>query len=316
MRTVFLYKTIFVIHFFIAIGMANAIDLDVTSLRVTISKPDTSHSLVFQPLQSPANASFDQKTVFNLTPLNNERLGVFVDVNGIEIGYAVDVFNNEQETKTQNFLFSYRKWQHSKITFNYQTLEGLQTQAESLFSNDVENTFLPNTKSSKVELFGLHNLHTFNNKESLFGHFFLNRPKLSHEFDWSVSMVGGWSLKRLSLSSPSSIVFQPQFLTQNLSAVGRLDSDSISATVGPMLSLSFAHNIHFFSEYKYGAGYISNKNDETGFKQSGDEKSRAFGAGVSWTSADKKNLVLLRGWQQTGRHINTSFGDLSVVRFF
>ena len=75
-------------------------------------------------------------------------------------------------------------------------------------------------------------------------------------------------------------------------------------------------NIHFFVEYKLGAGYISNKNADIGFKESGDEKSKALGAGFSWTSIDKKTLVLLRAWDQKGRHINTSFGDLSVVRFF
>ena len=311
MKTPYLPKLVVLSFLLVVTSKAFAIELDVTSVRVTLSKPDTSHSLIYKDPNQPG-----QKSVFNLTPLNNERLGLFVDVNGIEIGYAVDVFNDDVETKTQNLLFSYRKWQNHRITFNYQTLEGLQTQAENLSGSGIEEQFLNQSKSTKIELFGLHNLYTFNNKTSLFEHFFLNRPKLSSEFDWSLSLVAGWSLKRLSLESKESIVFQPSFIPENLPNVTRLDSDSANVSAGPLLLVSFAHNIHFFAEYKYGAGYISNKNSELGFKESGDEKNSAVGAGVSWTSSDKKTLVLLRAWDQKGRHINTSFGDLSVVRFF
>jgi hypothetical protein len=306
-----LVKILPVFILFCISSAAFAVDFDLTSIRVTVSKPNTSHSLIYTNPAIP-----DAKSVFNLVPQNNERLGIFADINGIEIGYAVDVFEDETETKTQNFLFSYRKWKHSKITLNYQTLKGLDTQAENLSGDGLENQFLIETKSTKTELFGLHNLYTFDNKDSLFEHFFLNRPKLSSQFDWSVSVVADWSLKRVSLTSADSIVFQPQFISEDLPAITRLDSDSINATVGPMLSLSFPRNIHFFVEYKLGAGYISNKNADIGFKESGDEKSKALGAGFSWTSIDKKTLVLLRAWDQKGRHINTSFGDLSVVRFF
>lgn len=289
---------------------AFAFELEFTSFRATLSKPDTSHTLIFEPIIG------EQKTAFLLTPVKNERLGFFVDVNGVEIGYAVDVFADEVETKTENFLFSYRKWKHSRITFNFQTLEGLNTEAENLSAIGTQSRFFTNSKSTKIELFGLHNLYTFNDGQSLFEHFFLNQPKHSDRFDWAVSIVGGWSYKNVKLENQDSIVFQASFLNQQISQVNELKSDSISVNLGPLLSLSLPHNFHFFAEYKLGRGYINNKDELSGLKESGNEKAKAFGAGFSWTSKDKKTLVLLRGWNQKGRHIETSFGDLSVVRFF
>lgn len=288
-----------------------AVEWDIRSARLTLSKPDTSHTLISRSQTTP-----EEKSVFNLTPQNNERLGLFLDINGVEIGYAVDVFDNTVETKTQNFLISYRKWKHSKITFNYQTLEGLDIEAENLSGVGFQEQFSPFTESKKIELFGLHNLHTFNDKESLFGHFFLNRPKLSNQFDWALSIVGGWSLKRLSLKNPNSILFTPEFASQDISSVTELNSTSINANIGPLLSIGLPRNFHMFAEFKVGTGHINNANKNAGLKDSGNEKASAIGAGLSWTSASKKTLVLLRGWRQKGRHVETSFGDLSVVRFF
>ncbi|GLR70372.1 hypothetical protein [Agaribacter marinus] len=294
---------------------AFAFEWNITSLRTTVSKPDTSHTLIFEPPNST-----DQKTAFLLTPVNNERLGFFVDVNGIEIGYAVDVFHDEVETKTQNFLFSYRKLKHAKITLNYQILKGLNTEIEDLSIGNTnvgfESQFLENTKSTKIELFGQHNLYTFNDKASVFEHFFLNRPKLSNHFDWSVSIVGGWSFKHLSLESPESILTQPSFLNDAVPTVGNLESNSFNVNVGPFLSVNLPNNFNAFAEYKVGRGHIRNTSAENGLKESGDEKANAIGAGISWTSKDQKTLILLRGWNQKGRHIETSFGDLSIVRFF
>lgn len=286
-------------------------DLDLKSIRVTLSKPDTSHSLVFTD-----NNAIEPKIRFNLQPLNNERIGVFVDVNDIEIGYSLDVFENDTETKTQNFILSYRKWKDSRITFNYQILEGLQTKVQKLSGDGFDSEFSEFTTSTKVELFGLHNLHTFGENESLFEHFFLNRPRLSQSFDCSLSILGGWSIKHLSLENDESIIFQPPFLTQILAPVTKQNSFSASASVGPFLSINLPNNVNFFAEYRVGAGYIHNLSGETNLKQSGDDKQRAAGMGISWTSSDQKTLVLLRGWQQKGRHVDTSFGDLSVLRFF
>lgn len=299
--------------------MANAahcFEFDVTSFRATLSKPNTSHTLIYE---TPGIDG--QKTVFNLTPLNNERLGFFVDINNIEVGYAVDVFDNTQQTKTQDFLFSYRQFKHSRITLNYQTLEGLNTKAENVRGSGEEQRFLSNSKSSKIELFGLHNVYTFGEGHSLFEHFFLNRPLLSRSFGWALSVAAGWSVKRLSLKSATSILFDAAFIEQNVPAVSALNSTSFSANIGPLLSVNLPNNFNAFAEYKFGKGYIDlqsprNNNNPAGLKQSGDEKSAAFGGGFSWTSPDKKTLVLARGWNQKGRHIETSFGDLSVLRFF
>lgn len=290
---------------------AFAFDFNIISLRSTLSKPDTSQSLNYE-----SNGSPEQKILYHLSPTNNERLGFFLDVNDIEIGYAVDVFKDDIETSTQNFLISYRKLKNSRITFNYQTLEGLNNLTENLSGEGLSTQFTDATKSTKLELFGQHNLYTFSEKESLFEHFFLNKPKLSHSFDWSLSIVGGWSVKRLSLEAPGSILVDVDFVNPTPAPVSKLDSVSYSADVGPFLSVSLPDNFHFFAEYKIGKGHIKNLNDSGNLKESGDEKARAIGAGLSWTSPNQKALVLLRAWRQEGRHIETSFGDLSFVWFF
>ena len=288
-----------------------AFDWDIISLRTTLSRPDTSQSLIHRGLGED-----EQKTLFHLSPTNNERLGFFLDINGIEVGYAVDVRKDDIETDTQNFLLSYRKLKNARITLNYQTLEGLTTRAEHLSGTGATQVFSPQTKSTKLELFGQHNLYTFGNKASLFEHFFLNRPQLSHQFDWSLGINAGWSIKRLKLEATDSILIDTAFLTTPAERVNQLDSVSYSADVGPFLSISAPNNLHFFAEYKWGKGVIENLSDRVDLKESGDEKARAYGLGMSWTSPDEKLLVLLRGWKQEGRHVETSFGDLSAVYFF
>lgn len=291
---------------------ALAFDLDIISLRSTLSRPDTSQSLTYRNPDDPS-----KKVVFNLTPTNNERLGFFLDINGIEIGYDVDVSKDDIETDTKNFLIAYRKWKYSRIAFNYQVLEGLSTEAENLGGPGRANRFLSNTKSTKVEIFGQHSLYTFGDGEPLFEHFFLNRPVLSDGFDWSLSIAGGWSLKYLSLESSNSILFDTDFFAQPIGQITRLESFSANANIGPFLSVKFPNNFHFFTEYRVGSGHIENLNRPVeGLKESGEDKATAIGAGFSWTSSSKKTVILLRAWEQKGRHIDTSFGDLSVVRYF
>lgn len=308
-----IYRIIYLCGFVISLVSLHckAVDWDVISLRTTLSRPDTSQSLIYR---SPSDA--DQKTLFHLSPTNNERIGVFLDINDIEIGYAVDARKDDIETDTQIFLVSYRKLKHSRITLNYQTLDGLEARVENLSGPGQQTDFLAQTKSTKIELFGQHNLYTFGGKTSTFEHFFLNRPKLSSHFDWSLSINGGWSIKRLSLESPTSLVFDTDFIDEAPNPVTKLDSVSYSGDIGPFLSIQAPHNIHFFAEYKFGHGVIENLSDVDNLKESGDEKARAYGAGISWTSQDEKLLMLIRGWKQEGRHVETSFGDLSVVYFF
>ncbi|WP_448553510.1 hypothetical protein [Thalassotalea montiporae] len=288
-----------------------AIDWDIISLRTTLSRPDTSQSLIYR-----STDGVEQKALFHLSPTNNERIGFFLDINDIEIGYAVDARKDDIETDTQNILISYRKLKNTRIVLNYQTLEGLQTRVENLIGPGQQSDFFTQTKSTKIELFGQHNLYTFGGKTSAFEHFFLNRPKLSSHFDWSLSINGGWSIKRLSLESNSSLIFDTDFVNVDDRPKTELDSISYSGDIGPFLSVQAPNNIHFFAEYKFGKGTIKNLSNVDNLKESGDEKARAYGAGLSWTSQNEKFLVLLRAWKQEGRHIQTSFGDLSVVYFF
>lgn len=292
-------------------ALAFDFDFDLKSIRTTISNPSTSHTLIYDDL-----ARSNQKTLFSLEPINNQRVGVFFDINDVEIGYSADIFNDDVETKTQDVLLSYRKFKNSKITFNYQTLEGLQSTARNLSGNQTDQFFSENTRSTKFELSGQHNFYTFNNEESLFEHFFLNRPKLSNKFDVALSVVGAWSFKHVSLENKDNIVFQADFLNSSAPQATKLISNSYGASIGSLISFSLPHNVHMFAEYKVGKGNIRNIDPELGLKDSGDEKVEAYGAGISWTSSNKKLMVVLRAWEQTGRHIDTSFGDLSVIKFF
>ena len=292
-------------------GSVLAFDFDLKSVRTTISNPSTSHALIYDDLDGS-----NQKILFSLEPINNQRVGVFFDINDIEIGYSADIFEDDVETKTQDILLSYRKFKNYKITFNYQTLEGLQSTASNLSGNQTDQIFSQNTRSTKFELSGQHNFYTFNNKESLFEHFFLNRPKLSSKFDLSLSVVGAWSFKHVSLENKDNIVFQADFLSSPVPQITKLISNSYGASIGSLLSFSLPHNVHVFAEYKLGKGHIQNTNPGLGLKDSGGEKVEAYGGGISWTSSNKKLMVVLRAWEQTGRHIDTSFGDLSVIKFF
>jgi len=111
-------------------------------------------------------------------------------------------------------------------------------------------------------------------------------------------------------------VFGCGFLNWSAPQVTKLISNSYGASIGSLLSFSLPHNVHVFAEYKVGKGNIRNTDPGLGLKDSGGEKVAAYGGGISWTSDNKKLMVVLRAWEQTGRHIDTSFGDLSVIKFF
>lgn len=286
-------------------------DWQINSVRISLSKPQTFHSLIYSS-ESPK----DTKVNFELEPINNERIGVFVDLNGIELGYAIDVINDERQTKTEDFIFSYKDFRHTRLILNYQTLEGFNTNGLNLLNEQqAQSEFLADTKSTKIELSGIHDFYTFYG-ESLFEHFFLNRPKLSRSNRIGLSLAGGWSYKRLSLETDSNLIFTPKFLENSVQSINKIEAHSIDFSVGPLLSMSLKNNVHMFAEFKVGKGYFRNLDKDNQLKRSGNEEIYAAGGGASWTSSSKKTLVLLRGWIQQGRHVDTSFGDLSVIRFF
>lgn len=285
--------------------------LKINSVRLTFSKPQTIHSLIFSEL-SPNEAKIN----FELEPVNNERFGVFVDLNGIEIGYAVDFINDDTQTKTEDLHFSYKGFKHSKITFNYQTLEGLETNALNLLDESQSETlFSEDQKSTKFELFGIHDLYTFYG-ESLFDHFFLNKPKLSNSTRVGLSLVSGWSYKNFVLESEENLLFKPSFLTNEVTEFDEIKAQSFDFSVGPLLSVHLKNNIHMFAEAKFGKGYFRNSDNNSQLKRSGNEDIYSFGGGVSWTTKSKETIFLLRGWQKRARHVETFFGDLSVIHYF
>jgi len=307
MRTLLLNYLLFYTSFL----SANTFDWKVNSIRFTFSKPQTFHSLIY--LQSDPSR---EKINFELEPVNNERFGVFVDLNGVEIGYATDFINNNKQTKTEDFLFSYKGFKHSKITLNYQTLEGLETNALNFLNeSQQESLFSPSTKSTKFELLGVHDLYTFFG-ESLFDHFFLNRPQLSESNKFGLSLISSWSYKNLSLESDENLLFKPEYLNNPIDTIQDIRGESFDFSIGPLLSVHLKNNIHMFAEAKVGKGYFRNLDQNDQLKRSGNENVYSYGGGLSWTMDTNKTVFLLRAWQKEGRHVETFFGDLSMIHYF
>ena len=300
---------------FLAVGLLatplNAFEFDVKSVRVTLSKPQTFHSLVFSPDNDP-----NTKINFELEPVNNERLGVFFDINGVEVGYAVDVLNDDVQTETEDIILSYRRHNRSRINFNYQTLEGLQANALNLRNeSQSQSEFKPSIKSTKIEFLGVHDVYRVYG-ESVFETFFLNKPQQSDEFGFGLSLLGAWSYKDLKLESSENVIFDPEFTDADIPVVNRIDAQSFSAAVGPLLSFQFANNVQMFAEAKVGKEYFENRNDEEKLKRTGNDTIYSLGAGVAWSTDDEDSIVVLRSWYQEGRHVETVFGDLSYVYYF
>lgn len=290
---------------------SHAFELDLRSIRVSLLKPQTFHSLIYS-----SELPDETKINFELTPINNERIGVFADINGIEIGYAVDFIDDEQQTKTEDFIFSYKSLKHSRISLNYQTLEGFTTNAVNLLNeSQSDSRFLEKTKSTKIEVFGVHDFHTFFG-ESVFEHFFLNQPKLSQSNQIGLSLAGGWSYKNLTLEAENNVIFSPDYLNDDVQTIKQVKAESIDLAIGPLLSVSLRNNVHLFAEVKAGIGYFKNSDSDSQLKRSGNEKIYAFGGGASWTSSSQETLILFRAWLKKGRHIETVFGDVSFIYFF
>jgi hypothetical protein len=284
--------------------------IDLRSLRLKITKPETAHSLTYESddIGSP-------KTTFDLEPINNERLGIFLDFYGFLIGYSFDPFKSDLETKTTDIILSSEKFENSKFNLNFQILEGFLTESNDAFSTSRDKVYSPDTKSTKIEALGLHNLYTFKGK-SLFNHFFRNRPLLSSKFSTGYSLVGSWSLRRLKLEDPNNIIFRADFFDAEPETFRKINAYSINASLGPMISLSVPNNFHLFAETKAGIGYFENLNNTQNLKRSGSEFIYSFGGGASWTSPNQKALINLKAWGQKGRHIETFFGDLTFIYFF
>ncbi len=289
---------------------AHAFDLKLRSVRLKVSRPETLHSLLYKD----SNVGFE-KIVFDLDPLNNERLGFFLDLNGFLIGYSADPFSSSQETKTTDIILSLEKFKNSKLSFNYQVLKGFNVEASDAHSDLKDSLFIEGTKSTKLEALGLHNLYTFKG-QSLFNHFFLNKPQKSNSYKLSLSLVGSWSVKRLKLENKNNLLYNPSFFTNPPLVFNKINAFSVSTTAGPFVSINLKRNFNFFAETKLGIGYFKNLNDNQNLKESGTEFVYSYGSGLSWTSESEKTLISMKGWFQKGRHIETFFGDLSLIYFF
>lgn len=305
-----MHKSIFFLTTLLLSINLQAFQLKVNSLRLKATQPETLHSLIYRD----SNVGFE-KVIYDLDPINNERIGFFADINGLLIGYSIDPFTSERETKTTDIILSSEKIKNSKISFNYQTLEGFNTKAYNASNSSTsEKRFTEKTKSTKLEFFGLHNLYTFKGT-SLFSHFFQNKPKTGNKHKFSLSLVGAWSVRRLKLENPNGILFRPNFFTTDPITYNKINAFSLNSSAGPLVSFGLKQNVNVFAEGKIGVGYFENLDSNQALKQSGTEFISSFGSGASWTSKDQRFLVILKAWAQKGRHIETFFGDLSLIYF-
>lgn len=286
---------------------SNAKVLKLDFVKVNLSKPETFHFLIYE------DKAFNEKISFELNPQNNERLGLFFAINNLVIGYSADVFNNRIETDTIDIEIAYQKFKFTRISFNYQLLKGFKTEARS--QNQEESVFLENTESIKYELKGLHNLYTFFGNTG-FQHFFLNRVDQDQINKYSLSLISNWSFSRFKLRSANNILFTPTFSSSpGIQNFNKINAFSINLSLGPMLTIRPDKNFQFFSEIKIGTGYFENFDDNNKLKRTGLENVYSIGAGASWVSTSKNLFLNLRAWRQEGRHIESSFGELSFTYF-
>jgi len=284
--------------------------INVTSLRVNISKPATAHNLV---LQSPSGQN--TTTFFDIEPKNNERLGVFVKVNSLLIGYSLDLFKADEETRTTHIDIITEKYDFSRVGFNIQILKGFDSKARSFETGLRDQRFVPDIESQRFEFFGKHNLKTYYGK-SLFNHFFLNRP-VDGENIFGLSLVGDWTLRHLKLSSSNGVIYTPNFFSSPISDLAtEIRALSVSASAGPMVSVGLKNRINMFLSSSLGAGYFDNLTGTNDLKQSGFEFLQSYSGGFSWNSKNKKYMVNSKISYQNGRHIETTFGDLMFLYFF
>jgi len=284
--------------------------IEVTSARLSLSRPATAHNLV---LQNPNGQN--TTTFFDLEPKNNERVGLFVKVNSLLLGYSFDLFRASQETQTTHIDVITEKFDFSRMGLNLQILEGFDSKARSFETNARESRFFPDIESQRFEFFGLHNLKTFYGK-SLFNHFFLNRP-LKGSKVLGLSLVGDWSLRHLKLSSPNGVIYRPSFFQGSLNdLVSEIRAVSASAGAGPMVSVGFKNRFNIFLHSSLGLGFFDNLTKTTDLKESGFEFLQSYSGGLSWNSKDRKFMVNSKISYQKGRHIETTFGDLTLLFFF
>lgn len=279
------------------------------SIRLRAARPATFHELILEDFPGTP------KTTFNLSPVNNERLGLFLDFNQFIIGYFFDPFNQSEETKTFDFEISSEKYTRNKIGLNIQILEGFETQAENQDGFGSSTLYRPDLRSTRLELFGLHDLKDLNNS-SLFDHFFLNRPKSHSKNFFDVSLVTNWGLRYLKIKDNNGLLFSTDFFSSPPPSVTEIEALSAYGSLGPLFSVGFKNNFSFFFEGRIGLGYFQNLDEEQGLKESGEELISSLGTGTSWLSKNEKVFVVLKAWYQEGRHIGTLFGDLSFIYFF
>jgi len=284
--------------------------IDISSVRVNLTRPATAHNLV---LQNPNGQN--TTTFFDLEPKNNERLGVFVKVNSLLIGYSLDLFQADEETKTTHIDIITEKYDFSRVGFNIQILKGFESESRSFETNQRDSRFAPDIESQRFELFGKHNLKTYYGK-SLFNHFFLNRPVEGANV-FGLSLVGDWTLRHLKLSSKNGVIYTPDFFNSQITDLAtEIRALSVSAGAGPMISLGLKNRFNMFLSSSLGAGYFDNLTGTTDLKESGFEFLQSYSGGLSWNSKNKKYMVSSKVSYQKGRHIETTFGDLMFLYFF
>lgn len=282
---------------------------DVQFVRGIFSKPETLHRLYY----TDKILTGYEKIVYKIDPVNNERLGIYLNINSLLLGFAFDVIQDRVETSTVDIYGIYDFSNSLRFSVNYQNLKGLNSEAKVVGSNLLfENRFMPNLNSIRYEM--TLNYRLF--QDPLFGIYVQNLAFIPFRKKFNISYNGLSSIRSLELKDKNNVIFKPDFVSA-VDSFKSIKAISMINLFGPTIGLSLWPSIIFFIDAKAGFGYFYNQNQKNDLKESGFEFNFMEGIGFAWSSKDQQMTLNSKLIFQQGRHIQTNQSEISFTyRFF
>lgn len=281
---------------------------DIQFVRGIISKPETLHRLYY----TDRDITGYEKVVYKIDPINNERLGAYLNINNLLVGFAFDIIHDRVETSTVDIYGIYDFSNSFRLSLNYQNLKGLNSEARVVGSDSlVEDRFMPNLKSIRYEM----NINYRFFDDPLFSIYVQNLAFKPFKSSFNISYNGISSIRSLELTDKNNVIFRPDFV----SAIGSFKSIKALSMVnlfGPTIGLPIWPSFIFFLDAKAGVGYFYNQNQKNDLKESGFELNFMEGIGIAWSSQDQKMTLNSKFVFQQGRHIQTNQSEISFTYRF
>ncbi len=284
-----------------------AYGLEIQFVRGIVSKPETIHRLYY----TNAELTGHKKIVYQIDPVNNERLGLYFSVQKILLGFAFDIIQNDIETSTIDLYGIYDFSKFLRLSFNYQELEGLISKVSVVGTNQTAKFFSPDLKSRKYEFLVNYQL----DEDELFSVYVQNLPFKPFKKKLNISFNGLCLVRSLELKDPNSIIFKPEFVN-NIENIESLKALSFVNLLGPLFGYSILPNMVVFLDLKGGFGYFYNQNQNNDLKETGFEFNFMQGLGIAWSDKNQKMNLNSKFILQNGRHIQTNHAELSFTYRF